>query len=232
MSLYPVNLDVKGKLCLVIGGGTVASRKVDGLLPCGALIRVISPEVNSHIADLDRLNTLQWLRRDYRTGDLSGAALVFAATNNPDIQSRIVSEARAAAILVNVIDMPQACSFQVPAILRQGGLLLTVATGGASPALAARIKRELESIYGPEYAVLVRMMDTIRGAVVCSGGSPDEHKGIFEKLISTELLDCIRREQWDILRCRLQDILPDTVDVASLLLGIQNYRRDGRVANV
>ncbi len=232
MALYPVNLDINGKLCLIIGGGTVASRKVDGLLPCGAVIRLISPEVNSHIADLIRSDVLQWQQRHYRTGDLTGAALVFAATNNPETQSRIVAEARAADILVNVIDSQQACSFQVPASLRQGGLLLTVATGGGSPALAALIKRELESIYGPEYAVLVNMMDAVRGAVVRSGGSPADHKGIFEKLISTELLDCIRREQWDILRCRLQDILPDSVDVASLLIGMQNQQREERVSNV
>lgn len=232
MALYPVNLDVNGKLCLVIGGGVVAARKVDGLLLCGAVIRVISPEVNSHIAALTRSAAIQWQQREYVAGDLSGAALVFAATNNPETQAQIVTEARSAGTLVNVIDRPKDCSFQVPASLRQGRLLLTVATGGSSPALAARIKRELESIYGPEYAVLVSMMDAVRESVVYSDGGPEEHKEIFEKLISSKLLDCIRGEQWNILHRRLQEILPDTVDVATLLHGMKSCLREERVSNV
>lgn len=226
MSLYPVNIDVKGRLCLVIGGGTVASRKVNGLLSCAAEIRVVSPDVNSHIADLARAGKVDWQQREYVSGDLEGATLVFAATDNPEIQTRVVAEAKALSVLVNVVDMPQACSFQVPATYRQGGLLLTAATGGGSPALAARIKRDFEASYGPEYATLVAMMDTVRGAVVSSSVDLAAHKRIFEKLIATELLDCIRGEQWDILSTRLRDILPDTVDVAELLLAMQNHHRE------
>jgi precorrin-2 dehydrogenase/sirohydrochlorin ferrochelatase len=226
MSLYPVTLDINGMLCLVIGGGKVASRKVDGLLSCGAKIRIISPVLNSHLAERVRNGDVQWLEKDYEEGDLQGAALVFATTDHPEIQARIVAEAKASAILVNVADMPQACSFQVPATFRQGGLLLTAATGGCSPALAAQIKLEFEASYGPEYATLVAMMDSVRGDVVSSGGSQEEHKRIFKKLISTELLHCIRGEQWDILSTRLQDILPDGVDVAELLLAMQNHNRE------
>ena len=126
MSLYPVNLDIHGVLCVIIGGGSVASRKVDSLLPCGAEIRVISPEVCTRLAGLADAGLLEWQQREYNKGDLDGAKLVFAATDNPEIQEQIVIEAGAAGVLVNVIDMPEACTFQVPASFRQGELLLTV----------------------------------------------------------------------------------------------------------
>lgn len=226
MSLYPVNLDISGMLCLVIGGGRVASRKVDSLLPCGAVIRVISPEVDSRIAKLAQGGLLDWQQRAYKKGDLAGAQLVFAATDSPEVQGQIVSEATAALIPVNVIDKPEACTFQVPASFRQGRLLLTVATEGGSPALAARIKRDLEDSYGPEYALLVDMMSSVRKDIVASSDSPAEHKKIFEKLLADEVMDCIRKQQWDELNTLLQHILPAAIDIISLVNGMRNHKKE------
>lgn len=226
MSLYPVNLDVRGVLCIIIGGGSVASRKVDSLLPCGAKIRVISPEVCSHLEDLAEAGLLEWQQREYTKGDLDGAKLVFAATDSPEIQKQIVREARAAGVLVNVIDMPEACTFQVPASFRQGELLLTVATGGGSPALAARIRRDLEATYGPEYGLLVAVMAAVRKEIVGSSDSPAEHKRIFEKLLDSDILDCIRQQQWDELSKVLQHILPVEIDVLRLMKQIQNSKKE------
>lgn len=221
MPFYPVNLDVRGLRCVVIGGGVVASRKIDALLPCEARIRVISPVVCPHIAQLSAAGLLDWQQRDYKSGDLDAAKLVFAATNDAVIQKKIVSHAAEAGILVNVIDMPEACSFQVPASFRRGELLLTVATGGGSPALAARICRELQKSYGQEYEVLVALMAALRKKIVSSSCNSAEHKQVFEKLLDSDILVCIRQQRWNDLSDVLQDILPPAIDVCSLLEEIQ-----------
>jgi len=222
VSLYPLNLDICDLLCVVVGGGSVASRKIESLLPCGALIRVISPDVVENIAELADAGLLDWQQREYHQGDLLGAKLVFAATDNRIIQKQIVADAAAADILVNVIDMPEACSFQVPASFRRGGLLLTVATGGGSPALAARIRKDLEALYGPEYEMLVALMVALRPEIVASSDNPSEHKQMFEKILDSDILTCIRQQRWDELSTLLQRILPARIDVLNVVRGIQN----------
>jgi precorrin-2 dehydrogenase len=222
MSLYPVNMDIRNQLCLVIGGGDVASRKVDSLLSCGAVILVISPEAGEKIVALDQEGLLQWRQRKYMAGDLQGAKLVFAATDNRETQEQIVAEANDAGILVNVITSPDACTFQVPASFRRGGLLITVATGGGSPALAARIRKDLEAAYGPEYGLLVGLMADVRRQIVDSTDAPNEHKRIFEKLLDGDIFECIKGRQWSKLENQLQDILPSAIDISSLVAGMQN----------
>ncbi len=224
MALYPVNLDIRKQLCLVIGGGRVASRKVASLLPCGAVVRVISPVAEKTIIELARTGLLEWQQREYLSGDLQGAKLVFAATDNREVQEQVVAEANDAGILVNVITSPDACTFQIPASLRRGDLLITVATGGGSPALAARIRRDLEVIYGPEYGLLVGLMADVREEIVAASDAQDEHKRIFEKLLESDILECIRVQQWRKLASRLQHILPSAVDVAALVQGIENHQ--------
>ena len=221
MSLYPVNMDIRDLLCVIIGGGTVASRKIESLLPCGAQIRVVSPMVIEQIAERAQAGLLDWQQKKYQQDDLSGAKLVFAATDNPSIQKQIVADADAAGILVNVIDMPESCNFQVPASFRRGRLLLTVATGGGSPALAARIRKELEVSYGPEYEMLVSLMADIRKEVFAFSDKPGEHKQMFEKILDSDILNCIRQKQWDKLSKLLQTILPARIDFVKLVRGIE-----------
>lgn len=226
MALYPVNLNVDGAFCVIIGGGTVASRKVDSLLPCGAAIRVISPMVTKRIAELAAAGSLEWQQREYCQGDLQGAKLVFAATDSHGIQQQIVAEANDADILVNVIDMPEACSFQVPASFRQGDLLLTVATGGGSPALAARIRKGFESSYGPEYGMLVALMGGLRREVVALSDKSADNKRTFEKILDSDIVYCLRKQQWNQLSRLLQDILPPEIDVPTLVNGLKNYNKE------
>ncbi len=217
MSLYPVHLAIEGQLCMVIGGGSVATRKVESLLPCGAVIRVISPVAGDRIVELAEAGLLEWQQRNYHQGDLQGAKLVFAATDSQDVQDRIVREANGSGILVNVVTRPEACTFQVPASLRHGDLLITVATGGGSPALAARIRQELEQIYGPEYGQLVALMAQLRKDVVPSGGAQAEHKRIFEKVLDGDILGYIRKRDWQGLEALLRTILPSTINVPGLV---------------
>lgn len=222
MSLYPVNLDIRDLLCVIIGGGTVASRKIESLLPCEAKIRVVSPMVIELIAERAQAGMLDWQQKKYEQDDLSGAKLVFAATDNPIIQKQIVADADAAGILVNVVDMPESCGFQVPASFRRGELLLTVATGGGSPALAARIRKELESSYGPEYVGFVALLAAVRQEIVPFSDDLAKHKQMFDKLLDSDILNYIQQEKWGKLGSLLQNILPARIDTLRIVREMQN----------
>jgi len=221
MKLYPVNLDLRGRLCLVVGGGLVAKRKVEALIACGPEIVVLSPDLCEGLAELIKKKQIEWIQREYQSGDLKGAKLVFAATDNPVIQQKIQREADSAEILVNVITNPKACSFQVPAMFRRGDLLLTVGTCGASPALAARIRKELEQQYGAEYAVLLNLMDAIREQVLALSDDHVWHKLLFEKLLNSDILPSVKEGNWKKLQVTLEMILPPEIEAAKLVNTLQ-----------
>lgn len=225
MPLYPVNLNIRNQLCLVIGGGGVAKRKIEALLLCEPKIHVISPVVCQRIAELAQEQCIDLQLRKYQHGDLAGAKLVFAATDSPETQEQVVAEAEAAGILVNVITAPYACSFQVPAMCRQGDLLITVATGGASPALAARIRKECEGRYGQEYGLLLLLMACVRKQVVASSAVPAQHKIIFEKLLDSDILRWIKNRQWVRLAEVLHDILPPEIEISPLIHKLQTQEK-------
>jgi precorrin-2 dehydrogenase / sirohydrochlorin ferrochelatase len=150
--LYPIFLDLSGRRCVVVGGGKVANRKARKLLQARARVVVISPEIG---ADLESV-AVEVHRRPYREGDLDGAYLAFAATDSREANAAVAREAKERGIPVNVADRPSDGDFALPATLRRGGLQVAVSTGGASPTLARKIKDELEGIFGPEWAGLVR----------------------------------------------------------------------------
>jgi precorrin-2 dehydrogenase / sirohydrochlorin ferrochelatase len=222
MSLYPVALALQKRLCLIVGGGEVAARKIEPLLACGARIRMVSPEACASLRELADEGRIEWLPRGYQAGDLQGAFLVFAATNNGDVQRLVVHEAKERNILVNSADNPEVCTFQVPAAVRQGDLLLAVSTGGGSPALSAMIRKKLAQEYGPEYGLLVGLLASIRGMIVGDGDSPFLHKVLFERILETDVLSCIRDQDWPTLQARLAMILPATINVAELVANISS----------
>ncbi|MEK6201990.1 MAG: bifunctional precorrin-2 dehydrogenase/sirohydrochlorin ferrochelatase, partial [Desulfobulbaceae bacterium] len=142
MALYPINLNISGQLCVVIGGGGVATRKIRSLLCCDSRVRLISPEISAGIQQFREQNRLEWLPRAYIPGDLQGASLAFALTDSPEVQSQVAMEARGHGIPINIGDNPEACTFHTAATIRQGDLLISISTGGGSPALAAAIRKE------------------------------------------------------------------------------------------
>ena len=221
MTLYPVNLDIRGQLCLVVGGGLVAKRKVEGLLACGPRIVVISPELCEGLTVYWQKRQIEWKQREYRTKDLEGVKLVFAATDDNSTQQRIAKEAHQGEIPVNVITDPESCSFQVPAMFRQGELLITIATSGASPALAARIRKELEARYGREYGQLLILMAAIRKQIISASDDPAHHKLLFEKLLDSDTLKAIETADWERLQTTLAAILPPDTEVGRLIHAIQ-----------
>jgi precorrin-2 dehydrogenase / sirohydrochlorin ferrochelatase len=220
MSFYPVNLNIHKRFCLIVGGGDVAARKIEQVLACEARVKVISPEACARVRELAAKGRIEWQQRGYRPGDLQGAFLVFATTDKVDVQRQVISEAQELNILINSADNPEACTFQVPATVRQGELLLAISTGGGSPALAAWIRKKLEREFGPEYGVLVRLFSSIRGAVVGDGSSSWSHQLLFEKILGIDMLSCISREDWPTLQEKLTGILPSTINVAELVADI------------
>ncbi len=139
MVFYPVFLDLRGRLCVVIGGGPVAVRKARGLLEAGARVRLISPDLAEPLA-------VEWKRRRYRRGDLRGATLAFTATNDRAVNARVRDEANAARIPINVADAPEECDFLVPARLRRNGFSLAISTEGRSPRQAKQLRQDLERL--------------------------------------------------------------------------------------
>lgn len=143
---YPVMLDLTGRLVVVIGGGDVAARKVHEFVESGARVHIISPEVNDEIKQLIEQNStlISFSKRKYKKGDLQGAALVYSTTDNQEVNKSVFYEAEELNLFINAVDDPENCSFIVPSIIRRGDLVVAVSTSGNSPAMAARLRRELE----------------------------------------------------------------------------------------
>lgn len=139
MVFYPVFLDLRGRLAVVAGGGPVAVRKARGLIEAGARVRVISPDLAEDLP-------VDWKRRRYRRGDLKGAALAFAATNDRAVNQRIAHHAAELGIPVNVADRAEDCTFLVPARVRRDGLQIAISTSGRSPAVAKSLRKQLEKL--------------------------------------------------------------------------------------
>jgi precorrin-2 dehydrogenase/sirohydrochlorin ferrochelatase len=223
MVFYPINLNIAGQLCVVIGGGAVATRKITSLLLCDARVRVISPEISPEIKLLIDKNNLEWVPRFYMTGDLQEAILAFALTDSPEVQCQIATEAKEQGIPVNIADDPGACTFQTAATIRRGELLITISTGGGSPALAATIRKELELRYGPEYGELVKLLSEIRQLTIGQDSSQEQHKLLFTRILQTNILSLLKRKDWQQLHEQLHEILPPAINAKDIVQKIRGY---------
>jgi siroheme synthase-like protein len=203
---YPVNLIVRGKRCLVVGGGPVAARKVAGLLACGAEVHVIATVPGPSLADLPV--TIE--ARPYRRGDLAGYRLVIAATNDAVVNRAIFEEAEESGTWINSADDPASCSFTLPSVVRQGPIMVTVSTGGHSPALAAWLKRRIADTLGPEYLVLLDVLSAAREDLRASGRST-EHAD-WQSMLDSDMLELIKAGQVNLARERLQTWLSSSSD--------------------
>ena len=161
-SYYPVFLKVRGRKCVVVGGGEVALRKVEVLLGYGAEVKVVSPRVCPELAELGAQNSIRIVERKYQEGDLEDTFVAIAATDDNEINKAVVSEAGGKSILVNVVDDAEKSDFIVPSCLRRGDITVAVSTGGKSPALARKIRLGLESEFGEEYALLADVTGDVR----------------------------------------------------------------------
>lgn len=204
--LYPVNLVLTGRRCLVVGGGTVAARKVDGLLAAGAVVTVVAPLIVEEI----RLLGVIMAERRYQAADIEGAWLVITATDDPAVNREVRDDGEAAGVWVNAADDPASCSFILPAVVRQGPVMVTVSTSGYSPALATWLKDHVATELGPEVAVLAEMLGAARESLHAAGRSTE---GIdWHSALDWDMLGLIKTGRIAQARERLDACLSSSLD--------------------
>ncbi len=155
---YQICLDLTGRLCLVVGGGAVGERKVLGLLEAGARVRLVCPSCTPTLGNMAASGAVEWIADSYRSEHGDGVSLVIGATNDRTVNERIAEDARRRGLEVNIVDMPDLCSFIVPALHRMGPLQIAVSSGGASPVIAGRVRDRIKECVGEEYAVLAEFL--------------------------------------------------------------------------
>ncbi len=189
---YPIVLTALHEArCVVVGGGTIAERKVAALLDSAARVTVISPALTTTLQSWAAGGRLEHIERVYQPGDTDGAALVIAATDDRGVNAEVARAARCAGVLVNVADDPAAGTFHTVATVRRGDVLLTVSTGGASPGFTAALRRRIEAAVGPEYAELLDLLRAKRRGALLRLPAAARAR-VYEALLSDEVLDGLR----------------------------------------
>ena len=180
---YMACIDLTGRAVLVVGAGRIALEKIEGLLAAGAEVTVVAPQVLPEVETLG----LTMIRRGYRTDDLDGKFLVVAATATTSVNRRVFRDAEARALLCNVVDVPELCSFILPAVHRHEPIAVAVSTGGASPALAQHLRDQIATVVRPEHAELAHRLRELRPWAKSHFATYDERKAYFAGLVAEEL---------------------------------------------
>jgi precorrin-2 dehydrogenase/sirohydrochlorin ferrochelatase len=195
MKLFPMFLKLEGRRCLVVGAGSIAESKIAGLVDTGSEVVVVAPEATAAIQELTKAEKMEWRKREFRDADLDGMFLVVAATSSPELHERIFQEARVRDVLCNIVDVPQLCDFYYPAVVQRGDLQIAVSTAGQSPALAQRLRRELESQFAPEYAEWLMELGRARDQMMAVRMSADERKQRLHALVTAEAFEEFLRKR-------------------------------------
>ena len=203
---YPAILLLDGRLAVVIGGGPVAERKVRTLREAGAKVRLVSDGVTRRLRDLADSGEIELVERRYARGDLVGAVVAVAATDDEEVNRGVYAEATEAGIPVNVVDNTALCTFIAPSIVRQGDLVVAISTGGAAPALAVRIRERLEREFGEEYARFLELTAELRETVDIPGDQDDRAKAWY-RVIDSDVLDLVRGGDMEAARRRAVALL-------------------------
>jgi precorrin-2 dehydrogenase/sirohydrochlorin ferrochelatase len=190
-SYYPAFLNLQGKRVVVIGGGKVAERKVLALLESGADITVISPKITKRIAREELKDRIKYIPRQYRKGDVKNAFLAIASTDSYQINKKVSEDALC---LVNVVDTPSLCNFIVPSVIQRGYLTIAISTSGASPALSKSIRKELEKLYGFEFAKYLRLLEKIRKKAMEGIQDKKQRTEFLGGLASQEMVKMLRQK--------------------------------------
>lgn len=191
-SYYPVFLSLAERLVVVLGGGTIAERKVAGLLPCGARVRVVAPEVTPRLARLAERGEIEHLARAYRPGDLEGAFLALGEPGDGSRDATLFDEAERRGMFVNVEDDLDHCSFIAPSIVRRGDLVVAISTSGRAPALAVRLRERLERELGPEYGALLELAGRLRTPLARAVPEFEERRRRWYELVDSDVLELFR----------------------------------------
>jgi precorrin-2 dehydrogenase/sirohydrochlorin ferrochelatase len=193
--LFPMFLKLEGRLCLVVGAGTVAESKISSLMEADARVRVVAPEATPQVRSWAQSKRIEWQRRGFQPDDLEGIFLVVAATSSTELHQQIFQEAKQRGVLCNVVDVPELCDFYYPAVVQHGALQIAISTSGQSPALAQRLRIELEEQFGPEYEAWLEYLGAARDKLQSQKLDPEERKRLLHKLASKESFEAFRRER-------------------------------------
>ena len=186
MSLFPMFVKLAGRRVVVVGGGEIATSKMDGLLQAGANIVVVSPVLNAQLTALVRENKIVWRAKEFSSEDLQDALLVIAATSVPSVNEAVYRAAGARGLLCNAVDDTENCHFYYGAVVQRGDLQIAISTNGKSPALAQRLRKELEAQFGTEYENWLEWLGAARDALRASGASQVSNKEVLHSLASRE----------------------------------------------
>jgi siroheme synthase-like protein len=192
---YPVNLVVSGRRCVVVGAGRVAARKVDGLLATGADVHVVARRLGDEVQAMRDEGRVTATERAFEPADLDGAWLATAATDDPAVNHAVFEAGEARGVWVNAADDPDNCSFTLMSVIRRGDLVVTVGTGGRSPALAAWLKERITAELGPEYETLVELLSDAREGMRSDGRSTEDAD--WKRALDSGMLDLIRAGRVD-----------------------------------
>lgn len=180
---YIACLKLSGRRSVVVGAGSIGLEKIEGLLACDGDVTVIAPEADPEVAALAAEGTIEWEQREYHSGDVEGAFMIIAATNDTDVNVAVFNDAEARGMLVNVVDVPPLCNFILPAITRTGPIAIAISTAGASPALAKRMKREIAEQFGEPYADLAVILNDVRGWAKSTLPTYNDRREFFEQIV-------------------------------------------------
>ncbi|MGV8122956.1 MAG: bifunctional precorrin-2 dehydrogenase/sirohydrochlorin ferrochelatase [Candidatus Xenobiia bacterium LiM19] len=200
MPLYQVSLCIAGRLCVVIGAGDVAERKIESLLQAGAEVRVIAP-------DNVMIDGVEFIRRQYKAGDLQGAFLAIAATDDRETNEAVYKEALERNVLVNVVDNPSLCTFFVPSVLTRGDLQISISTGGKCPALAKKMRIDMESRYGTEFDEYLKIVEEARHEILAGFMEEDRREIMNRVLEDAPLFEMVRENRLEEARERVRHLL-------------------------
>ena len=207
MSYYPIFVDLKDQGVLVVGGGEVAERKIKNLLTHDCSIYIASPQLTDYLKELVDRGEVRLIDPDSLDESLDKVFMVIAATDDSALNSRIASKAKERGILINSVDQPRDCTFIMPSIVKAGDLQIAISTAGKSPALAKRIRQELESTFGPEYASFIELLGLLRTELISKGKPSSDNKIIFQRLVSSPLLELIKERDIEGVRNTLSSVL-------------------------
>jgi len=193
--LFPMFLKLSTRPCLVVGAGTSAETKIAGLLGTGGKIRVVAPEATAQVRSWAQSEAIEWRQRPFQPSDLEGIFLVVAATSSSELHERIFALATQLGVLCNIVDVPALCDFYYPSVVQRGALQIAVSTAGLSPALAQRLRKQLETEFGPEYEEWLAQLGDAREKLHSTDVDPDRRKRLLHEIASEEAFQAFLRSR-------------------------------------
>src|SRR5713226_6687506 len=201
-TLFPMFLKLSARPCLVVGAGTIAETKIASLLEAGGRVRVVAPQATPRVRAWAQSSSIEWLQRPFQPDDLEGMFLVVAATSSVELHEQIFAQAAQRGVLCNIVDVPVLCDFYYPSVVQRGALQIAISTAGQSPALAQRLRKQLEEQFGPEYEEWLAQLGEARDKLQSASLDPEERKRLLHEDASEEAFETFLRDRFESRRPR------------------------------